>query len=256
MDSLSKICNNKIMAEKFTETLNTHFIGKYIIFLPEVRSTNLFAKENVKNLKNGTVIVADSQTHGRGRMDKKWFSPKGMGLWTTIILKNPAIETQKLPLINALISVVIVKSILKISGKQVYIKWPNDLLLDGKKICGILTECLTVSGETILICGFGINTGKNITFPSDMMAHSVELEGEREFLLKEILEKFEYFYNLLPDEELLKEWRKYSISLNRYIETGKNISARVLDIGSTGELLVEINGKKEAIYSGDNIIWT
>ena len=256
MDSLSRICNDKLSAVQFAKSLNTHFTGKDIIFLPEVTSTNLFAKEHIENLKNGTVIAADFQTHGRGRMNKKWFSPKGMGLWTTIILKNPAIETQKLPLINALISVVIVKSILEISGKQVYIKWPNDLLLDGKKICGILTECLTGSGETILICGFGINTGKNISFPSDMMAHSIELEGEREFLLKEILERFEYFYNLLPGEELLKEWRKYSISLNRYIETGKNISARVLDIGSCGELLVEIGGKKEAIYSGDNIIWT
>ncbi|MEQ8189749.1 MAG: biotin--[acetyl-CoA-carboxylase] ligase [Candidatus Eremiobacterota bacterium] len=255
MDSLSRICNNKLSAKHFAKSLNTHFTGKDIIFLPEVTSTNLFAKEHVKNLKNGTVIVADSQTLGRGRMNKKWFSPKGLGLWTTIILKNPAIETQKLPLINALISVVITKSILNISGKQVAIKWPNDLLLDGKKICGILTELLTVSGETILICGFGINTGKNISFPSDIMAYSIELEGERAFLLKEILEQFEYFYNLLPGEEILKEWRKHSISLNRYIETGEKIPARVLDIGPRGELLVEIDGTEKAIYSGDNITW-
>ncbi len=255
MDSLSRICNNKILAENFAKTLTTHFTGKDIIFLPEVKSTNLFARENIENLKNGTVIVADSQTHGRGRMNKKWFSPKGMGLWSTIILKNPAIEIQKLPLINALLSVAITKSILKTSGKKVDIKWPNDLLLDGKKICGILTEMIKISGETILICGFGINTGKNISFPSDIMAGSVELKLEREFLLKEILEQFEYFYNLLPGEEILKEWRKHSISLNRYIETGKNISAIVLDIGSCGELLVEINGKEKAIYSGDDIIW-
>lgn len=252
MDSLSRICNDKILAKKFSETLNTQFTGKHVIFLPEVTSTNLFAKE--QNCRHGTVIVADYQTGGRGRMNRPWFSPKGKGIWATIVLQNPLIETQKLPLINSLISVVITKSIFNVSRKHVDIKWPNDLLLHGKKICGILTELLTVSGETILICGFGINTGKNMTFPEDIMADSIELEGDREFLLKEILEEFEYCYNLLTGEEILKEWRKYTISLNRNIEIYKT-SARVLDIGSCGELLVEIGGIKKAIYSGDDIIW-
>jgi BirA family biotin operon repressor/biotin-[acetyl-CoA-carboxylase] ligase len=261
MDEISRLCNDKISAKKFSLSLNTQFTGKDIFFLREVNSTNLFAKE--QNYRHGTVIVADYQTGGRGRMARPWFSPAGQGIWATIVLQNPPIETQKLPLINTLISVVITKSILKVSGKHVDIKWPNDLLLDGKKICGILSELLTISGNNILICGFGINTGKNISFPSDIMAKagSLEIKEDREILLKEILEQFEYFYWLLKEEseEILKEWRKYTISLNRYIDiieaNNKKFPAKVIDIGSCGELLVEIGGTEKAIYSGDDIIW-
>jgi BirA family transcriptional regulator, biotin operon repressor / biotin---[acetyl-CoA-carboxylase] ligase len=267
MDSISRTCNDLILAKKFSQYLNTDFIGKNTLFFSEVTSTSVFAKEQIEDLKNGTVLVADYQSHGRGRMSRGWFSPQGQGLWISLLIKEPLLEIEKLPVINLLISVVIRKTIFNICKKMLKIKWPNDLLLDGKKVCGILSETLNIAGKTILISGFGINTGKNIIFPPDLLskATSIELEGDssRELLLKKILEEFEQSYNILIKEgskEMLKEWKNYAMSLNKDIEIiGSNnnkITARAIDIGSLGELIAETGeGERKYIYSGDNIIW-
>ncbi|HPZ08715.1 MAG TPA: biotin--[acetyl-CoA-carboxylase] ligase [Candidatus Eremiobacteraeota bacterium] len=266
MDSISRACNEPVLVKKFSENLDTEFIGKNIIFFPRVKSTNLIAKKEGENMQNGTVLLADYQSAGRGRRNKEWFSPGGQGLWISIIIKNPDIKLNILPVVNILLSVVITKSIINISNKQIKIKWPNDLIYNNKKVCGLLSETFKISQHTILISGIGVNTGKNILFPEEisLKAGSIELEGDRqrELLLKDILETFERSYKLLIKsdfQKILKEYKEYSLTLNKNIEIiepeGIRIPARVIDIGSYGELVVKtFNGQRRNIYTGEEIL--
>ena len=265
MDSITKNFTDKKYLKNFSESLKTEFMGKNIIFLPVTDSTNKVAKENIDILENGTVIIADCQTQGKGRKNRKWFSPPGQGLWFTTVIKNPKIKQKEIPLINILLSVAVAKTLSKYE-KDIEIKWPNDVLLKRKKICGILSELKKCSEGPAIIAGTGIDTGKKINYPKKILrrASSLDLEGEmeRELLLKGLIENFEEKYKILSkkgSEEILKEWKNFSVTLKSDIfivnSEGEKILYRPLDIGSTGELIVENEkGARKSIYTDDEII--
>ncbi|HIC98278.1 MAG TPA: biotin--[acetyl-CoA-carboxylase] ligase, partial [Pyrodictiaceae archaeon] len=138
--------------------LNTKIIGRKVIYLQEIDSTNEFAKKIAPQEGEGTVIVADIQTKGRGRIMRTWSSPKG-GLWMSVILKPNPRHITKLVFISAL-AVVETLAEFGIEGK---IKWPNDVLVSGKKICGILSEGrYSKSGIEYVILGLGINVNNKL----------------------------------------------------------------------------------------------
>ncbi len=205
----------------------------------EVTSTQKIAKKLVENGAEEGVVVADLQTEGRGRLDRKWISPLG-GLYFSIVLKI----NEKLPLISA----IAVAQTLKKNDLDAKIKWPNDILIKNKKIAGILIECI----NEYAILGIGINIDKT---PLES-ATSIKDEGvhvSKEALLNQILEHL-YFYK--SAENIVEEYKKLSDTIGRFvrIKTVKEaIEGKAVDIDEHGKLIIEKDNELKTIISGDCI---
>lgn len=250
---------------EIAEYLKTKYIGREIVYFDRIDSTNVKAKElAAEGIKEGTVVISEEQTMGRGRLGRKWVSPKGKGIWMSIILTpdiNP-IDASKVTQIGA----AAVWKALKEVGVDAYIKWPNDIVLNRKKVCGILTE---MSGElnriNYLVIGIGINVNINSEeFPEEIRNIATSIKAEightvsRKFIVAEILNNFEEFYDELIKHGNIKTsidiCRKASILLGREIRIITNKgerNAKAIDITDEGELLIEENGEIEKLVSGE-----
>jgi len=199
--------------QKFRANLNTQYIGKKLIYFKKINSTNNYAshlekelsnnKNNLKQKLDGTVILSEIQTKGRGRFNRIWISPQG-GLWFTIILKSN-IKENRLPKITLLSAISITEILEKDYSLKTNIKWPNDINYKGCKICGILTETEKINDNTLLNIGIGINVNietenlvkinGNATSIKDIKGRSVS----REILLARILtnleDNYQYYIN-------------------------------------------------------------
>jgi len=231
-----------------------------IHYFGEIGSTMLVARELAKKgVEQGTIIIAESQTSGRGRLNREWFSPRG-GIYFTIILK-PEISPIYAPRINLMASVAVAKAIRTFCGLKAELKWPNDVLLAGKKVCGILAELeAEVDAVNFVNLGVGINVNASVsqcekggTSLRDELGREV---SRREFLstvLKEISEQ----QALLTGEELLSEWRSLSATLNREVRIvtpGEEIIGRAIDIDTSGALIVKgEDGSLRSAIAGDCI---
>jgi BirA family transcriptional regulator, biotin operon repressor / biotin---[acetyl-CoA-carboxylase] ligase len=243
--------------------LGTESLGCNFVVRQQVDSTNNLAKELAKSgAVNGTVIVAEEQLGGKGRQGRNWVSPKG-GIWMSIVLR-PQIELKDAACYTLLTGVAAARGLRDATGIQVGIKWPNDLLLNDKKIGGILTE---VQGEwqavDYLVIGIGINV--NITAEQlipGLNATSVLIEKNREIdivrTIQAILSHLERLEKLLQTKgfsAVLEEWRELAVCLNCGVlvkDQSGEWTADSIDISHDGSLLVrKADGQLTQIYSGD-----
>ena len=229
-----------------------------------VDSTNNLLKEIAKDKgTEGTVIIADSQTGGRGRYDRKFYSPKGTGIYMSILLK-PSLKAHDSVLITAAASVAVNEAVEKCCGKQTGIKWVNDLFLNGKKVCGILTEgslSIETGGFNWAVLGIGINVYEpDNQFDKEIkdIAGAIEKEKQsdlRNKLCAEIINRFFYYYENLENREFLDSYRKHSVVLGEEITVIKNennLKATALSIDNDCRLLVRYeNGEEEYLSSGE-----
>ena len=251
--------------EEIKEYLNTDFMGRNIHYFNSIDSTNSKAKEIALEEKEGTVLIAEEQTEGKGRMGRSWVSPKGKGIWMSIILK-PNVEPMKVPKLT-LVGAAAVYKALENMGIKAQIKWPNDVLIDGKKICGILTE---MSGElnmvNYVIMGIGINVNLDEgDFPEELKDKATSLkistgkEINRKELTANILNEFEKLYISFKEKdqmnEVLKICRENSILLGEEVKIIRGNDVRIgkaIDINENGELLIKFEGDKvESIIAGE-----
>ncbi len=258
-----------IKSSEISKDLNTKYIGKNLYVYHEVSSTNTVAKFLSQNgAENGSVVISEKQSGARGRSGKSWESPLG-GVWLSIIL-TPNVDHSKIPLITLATGVAVAKTLEKIGIENSEIKWPNDILINGKKVCGILTEAVT-NFNTIenVIIGVGIDANLNIEdFPEELQSGTTTLEnelgrkGDENLLIKIFLEEFEKISELFNHEgyeKILKEWRKRSYTIGKIVEVRKPFNkyydAYVLGISKEGALVVEkIDGSLEKVISGECII--
>ena len=258
-----------IKASEISDNLNTKYIGQSLYVFNEVSSTNTVAKFlSMHNIDDGTVIISEKQTKARGRSGKAWASPIG-GVWLSIVL-NPHVDHSKLPLITLATGVAVAKTLEKIGVENPEIKWPNDIMINGKKVCGILTEAVTKFNtiESVII-GVDIDANLDLNeFPEELQEGTTTLEkelgrkGNENLLIRTFLEEFEEISELFDHEgyeEILKEWRKRSYSIGKIVEVrepfNKNYDAYVLGISREGALVVEkIDGTLEKVISGECII--
>ncbi|HLR33820.1 MAG TPA: biotin--[acetyl-CoA-carboxylase] ligase [Tissierellales bacterium] len=251
--------------EEIEEWLNTEYIGRKIHYYDTIDSTNIKAKKIAYLEKEGTIVVAESQSKGRGRLGREWQSPKGKGLWMSIILKpkvNP-VHVAKVTLIGA----AAVNLALEDIGIDSYIKWPNDIVINGKKICGILTEMsseLNMINYVVMGIGINVNLDKK-DFSKEILDKGTSLKIEagkeinRKKLLATVLNKFEELYTPFTEEEDLSQTieicRKNSILLEkdiRVINNGKERIGKAIDINDDGNLIVKYeNGEIESLLSGE-----
>lgn len=249
--------------EEIKNYLNTKFIGKKIYHFEKIDSTNKEAKLIAGECEEGTVIIAEEQTEGKGRMGKKWESRNRKGIYMSIILK-PDLEPIKISKITLVVSAAI-NNVLRSMGIDTSIKWPNDIYVEEKKVCGILTEMSAeINKVNYIVVGIGINVNLDEDdFGEDIKNIGTSLkivEGKklvRKEIVGNILNEVERLYIKFKNDdtkEAIETCRIYSSLIGREIKIlrGKNtIIAKALDIGENGELIVEYDGREEKIFSGE-----
>ena len=258
-----------IKASEISKDLDTTWAGKNLYVFDEVKSTNTVAKFLAMNgAENGTVVISEKQTDAKGRSGKAWASPVG-GIWLSLIVK-PNVDYSKLPMITIGTGVAVAKAIERTGITSAEIKWPNDIIIHDKKVCGILTEAVTTF-NTIdsVIIGVGIDANIDIEdFPEELQDGTTTLADElgrkedENVLIRLFLEEFEKIAETFNEgnyESILKDWRKRSYSVGKIVEVrepfNKNFDAYVVGIGREGALIVEkIDGTLEKVISGECII--
>lgn len=213
-------------------------VGSRFFRLSEVESTNEYIKGILKDAPEGTVVLADVQTAGKGRSGRTWYSPEG-GLWMSILLDH--CEGCLMPLTAA----VAICEAFELYDIRLGIKWPNDLFLNGKKVAGILTEVV----DERAILGIGINL--NVTqFPADLAqkASSVLVETKKHLntqtVYQDVCYSVDKYYQYLREEkidDLLTKWRDYTVMIGRDVRIelpDRVVMGRVLDIDRHGALIV------------------
>ncbi|NSW89726.1 MAG: biotin--[acetyl-CoA-carboxylase] ligase [Firmicutes bacterium] len=252
--------------------LNTRILGREVYYLKSVDSTNNYAKQIASGgCQDGTVVVADMQTAGKGRLGKSWDSPDKKGIWMSIVLK-PLIEPSKVQIITLAASVAVVSGIMHTVGVRGGIKWPNDIILEGKKVCGILTEMNSEQDKVnYVIVGIGVNVNQDVgDFQEGLRGKAISLKSYREIagmpdtqlkrrdIIKGILVEMEKVYNLIKKgetREIINKWREFSIVLGKEIRviSGNNeYTGRVEDITDDGKLVIKAaDGAIHKLVSGE-----
>lgn len=245
--------------------IKTKMAGRHLLYFDVIGSTNIEAKKQAENnAPEGLLVVADKQEAGRGRRGRSWESPAGANIFMTILLR-PAYSPVKAPMVTLVMAVSAAQAIADVTDLDVRIKWPNDIVVNKKKVVGILTE-LTMETDYIqyLVCGVGINVNQT-EFPEAIQATatSLYLEGGRRInragLIEKVMEHFEENYEIFCKTEDM------SGLIETYNELLVNNEAqvRVLDpkgeydglshgINELGELMVEKqDGSMENVYAGE-----
>lgn len=253
-----------LCVEEMKESRKDHKIGCNLLYFDCVESTNDTAKElALSGEQEGTVVVADKQSSGRGRRGRVWQSPQGGGLWFSILLR-PAIAPEQAPCITLLAGMAVCHAIRKLTGLQAGIKWPNDILFHDKKLCGILTE---MGGELeqvhYVVVGIGINV--NISeFTAELQSIASSLSQEtgkawsRTKLLLAVLQEFEQYYQIYLTAKNFAPFREEYIKLCDTLGCNISVSGKACltglaeDITENGELQIRLpNGEKHIVYSGE-----
>lgn len=256
---------DRIVPEEVYLGLKTDYIGREIKVFSSLGSTNERAKELArKDFPTGTVVIAEEQTAGKGRLGRSWFSPPGTGLWFSLIVR-PDIPPNKAPFLTIIASLTLVKALSELNPElKPLIKWPNDILIDDRKVCGILSELNADLGMiNFAVIGIGINVNQDY-FPEELSAKATSLKIalntriDRTGLLQGILNFFEGYYQKLLEgrfKEILKEWKGYLNILGESVTIysgSETYQGRVIDISSLGELVIKDNsGKVWSFWAGD-----
>ncbi|MBQ3464119.1 MAG: biotin--[Clostridia bacterium] len=245
-----------ITAEEITQNLNTEFIGRRLFIYDETDSTNERAKASGEI--EGSVFIAEVQNHGKGSRGRGWVSPRGTGIWHSILLK-PDIPPSEVSQITLVAGLAVCKAI----GMDAKIKWPNDIVIGTKKVCGILTE---MSAETdmvhYVVCGIGINVNtENFDAEIKHRATSMYIEsGEKQIrndIIARELNYFEYYYKKFLEGGLgaiLDEYKENCVTIGRdvtVIYKKENVTGKAVDIDENGALVVETADGTIRVTSGE-----
>lgn len=256
---------DKLSSVELSYKLNTKIIGRRIYSYNQTSSTNDLAYRLAEDkLNEGACVFAESQDKGRGRLARKWESPKGVGIYFSVILR-PKIAPQQAAQVTLMASLAVATAIRKITSLEAFIKWPNDILINGKKVCGILTE-MSAEMDTVkfLILGIGlnVNTSKE-ALPKGAGSLKEEL-GEKVSRLEmaqAVLGKLDFYYQIFKEKgfaAIRGDWRELTHMLGSRVKVScqsKKIEGLIQDIDKEGALVVRLdNGFQEKVLSGDVVL--
>jgi BirA family biotin operon repressor/biotin-[acetyl-CoA-carboxylase] ligase len=244
----------------------TKIFGKEILRFDKIDSTQSYAKRiiNEGNAKEGGVIIADEQTDGYGRCGRKWYSPDG-GLWFSVMVRSE-ISIKDAGRLIPIIALSIVEMLEKVSGIEVAIRWPNDILIEGKKIAGCIVETLSEHNQIKWII-FGVGININNPIPEELEGDAISLKkvAHKEFnltsLLSLLIGYIENKYMDFLDGKINKYWTRYkekSVLLGNNVKItqgGKAYSGLVKDIDVEGKLILQSdNGRIIEIIAADTVL--
>ena len=251
-----------LSAQRITARLKTERLGRVLEVAALLPSTPDVAKlRAAAGAPHGTVIVADHQSAGRGRRGRQFFSPPGCGVYMSVILRD-GLSAEKVGLLTSAAAVAVAEAIEGVLPVTVQIKWVNDLLIDGKKICGILTEgsLHAENGDyEYAVLGIGVNVG-TVAFPPELepVATSLQAAGgaavDRAALIAAILVRLEQTLATMGDGAFLAESRRRSAVLGKTVtvlQGNDRYPARAVEIDSQGRLVVETAAGRRTLLSGE-----
>lgn len=245
--------NNRLSAEVIRSALIGKNTDRKIIVLEETGSTNIAAKERAASgAPHGTVVVADKQTAGRGRLSRSFVSPSGKGLYMSVIIR-PELGINSAPMITSAAAVAAALAVEKLCGHEVQIKWVNDLYMNGKKICGILTEAsldLEMKSLDYAVVGIGINVrSMKEDFDEELQLRATSVEDEsgivvdRNALCAEVLNNLDIWLGRIENRGFIVEYRRREYLTGKHITAesgGKTITGTAVGIDRNANLMVEL----------------
>ena len=242
----------------------TKWVGTEICYFDVTDSTNTQAKSlGEGDAPNGTLVVAGKQESGRGRRGRSFESPAGTGIFMTLLLR-PEIEPQNASMLTLVSALAVAKGIEHMVDLPVQIKWPNDIVINGKKVCGILTEMSAqMDYVNYIVIGIGINVS-NEEFPEEIkdVATSIYLESgkhvNRAMLIEKIWEEFEDYYELYEKTQdlssLVKEYDSYLVNRGqkvRVLDSKEPYEGKAMGITDRGELIVDTWEARRLVSAGE-----
>lgn len=247
----------KIILEQIQQNLKTSH--PQLFFIPKVSSTNMKAKEIVSRYKDSFILLTREQIKGRGRMDRSWQMIPDKDIAMSFVVPCE-LSQQYLFSIIRLSAVAICRVLNKYSNNRCQIKWPNDIIIDGKKICGILTESILEDNAIkYIVIGIGVNINSEPSLELDTSVSLKELihqESDINNIYADMITLLTELWQKFPknEKDVVKEWRTHlawlgeEVQLNYYDQVIQGIFDNVLD---NGTLVLEINGKKQEFMIGD-----
>ena len=256
---------DKLLPPLIKAGLRTSVVSREIYYFPTIDSTNRVAKEYaLSGVLDGAVVIADEQTGGKGRMNRAWISPARSSILCSIIF-YPSISTSSVFRLTMLASIAVVRAVKRICGLAAQIKWPNDVYIDGKKTCGILTEFLADHDSVCyVVVGIGINVNLDTALHPEIkdvatcLKEAKGREVSRLKVLKTLLEEIDTLYRDFKQtggQYLRKEWESHSMVLNREVKiiSGNEVACGTAKgINEDGHLiLADARGNTREILCGD-----
>ena len=245
--------------------MHTDWVAKEVLYFDTIDSTNTKAQELAeKGYPSGTLVVADKQESGKGRRGRSWVSPSGTGIFMTLMIK-PDINPNNASMLTLVAALAVAKAITSVTGEEAMIKWPNDIVVNGKKVCGILTE-MNAQFDYInhIVVGIGINV-HNESFPEEIsqMASSLMIEaGGKRFpraqIIAETMSYFEQYYDkFLKTQDLsalVREYDELLVNMNkavRVLDPKEPFDGKAMGITPKGELIVDTWESRKLVSSGE-----
>ena len=245
--------------------MHTDWVAKEVLYFDTIDSTNIKAQELAeKGYPSGTLVVADKQESGKGRRGRSWVSPSGTGIFMTLMIK-PDINPNNASMLTLVAALAVAKAITSVTGEEAMIKWPNDIVVNGKKVCGILTE-MNAQFDYInhIVVGIGINV-HNESFPEEIsqMASSLMIEaGGKRFhraqIIAETMSYFEQYYDTFLKTQdlsaLVREYDELLVNRNksvRVLDPKEPFDGKAMGITPKGELIVDTWESRKLVSSGE-----
>lgn len=263
---LLKAAIDRLLPAEIGSALRSNRLSSRIVFENRVDSTNRLARDlAISGAVEGTLVVAETQSGGRGRKGRNWYSPPGEGIYVSLVLR-PRFQPAEAPRMTLLTGVALAETLIPIVPSRVTIKWPNDVLAGGKKVAGILIEISTeIDSIDYMIVGVGLNvntpTGR---FPAELRERATSLAIEsgntidRTEILRAFLERLERYYDLIGREGFapaIKRWRELSDMTGRHVRVNSfdwSLEGTIAGIDNEGVLLVKASdGILHRVNSGD-----
>lgn len=247
--------------ERYAELLKSKDLaarGISTVIFDEIDSTNTEARRIAKTeAKTPVLIVSDKQSAGRGRMGRSFFSPEGTGIYMSLLLQVKNSELPAAVSLTSAAAVAVLRGTDKYTNGRALIKWVNDVLLDEKKVCGILAESFSEGGRYYVCIGIGINTATK-DFPQEIsnIAGCINTSERAEICERVCCELYDLYQQILAkDTSFMEEYRLRSAVIGReitYMQDGENIEAVACDIDRDGALIVEHeDGARARLFSGE-----
>ncbi|MDE2231807.1 MAG: biotin--[acetyl-CoA-carboxylase] ligase [Candidatus Omnitrophica bacterium] len=242
------VCPDKLLSYEITSGLGTRTIGRQVVVLDTVTSTMDEAfRMGMDNCPEGAVVCAEAQSKGRGRLGRAWSSPKGKGLYFSVVLR-PQVPLNQLAQLTLMSAVALAEAIETTSGLKVLIKWPNDILFESHKLAGILTELRAESDQVkFVVLGIGLNVNSSLNQLAPQ-ATSLKLAAGRSFnrtqVLQAVLRCLDKGYARLLRHEwptIMQEWLKHSATINKRVritDAAGTVEGEAVDLDGDGALLI------------------
>lgn len=257
---------DRLYPSQIKHMLKTRLLGSEIVYFDTIGSTNDEAMRLAAGgAPEGTVVVSEEQTRGKGRLGRSWLSPKYQGIWFSVILR-PQVLPIETGLITLAAAAAVARAIAKETGLEAEIKWPNDVLIRGKKVAGVLSE-MSAEQDKVHFVVVGLGTNANVeakAFPAEWRQRATSLKEQlgrkidRSRLLCSVLGSFEELYGLFQEREwqkIVDEWKEMSTTIGKEVKAKlfeRTVIGVAIDVDENGQLILRLpNGNVLSLSAGE-----